>query len=97
MLKGPSHILCFNTKYISSNANCTVKYSYEKNTAVFYQGGNDDQALHVKSSEYALEGEKASESHETRENSSEKQMPNPDISESASKDEVSMWHTWICQ
>ncbi|XP_078180748.1 DNA ligase-like protein [Carex rostrata] len=50
-------------------------------------GGNDDQVMHVKSSECALEGEKTSESHETRENSSEKQMPNPDISESASKDE----------
>lgn len=52
--------------------------------------------MHVKSSERALEGEKTSESHETRENGSEKQMPNPDISESGSKDEVSMWHTWIC-
>ncbi|KAJ4745635.1 DNA ligase-like protein [Rhynchospora pubera] len=50
-------------------------------------GGNGDQAMHARSSESALEGEKTSELHNNRENGSEKQNPNPDTSESTSDEE----------
>ncbi|KAJ3705455.1 hypothetical protein LUZ61_009160 [Rhynchospora tenuis] len=52
-------------------------------------GDNRDQAMHARSSESVLEGEKTSELHNNRENGSDKQKPNPDTSESASDEEKS--------
>lgn len=52
--------------------------------------------MHARSSECTLEGEQTSESHENRENCSEKQKTNPEISESDIKDKVSILNTWSC-
>ncbi|KAJ1701068.1 hypothetical protein LUZ63_000847 [Rhynchospora breviuscula] len=52
-------------------------------------GDNGDRAMHVRSSESALEGEKTSELHNNMENGSEKQNLNPDTSESTSDEEKS--------